>query len=348
MISNNKMGLTDKNIFVTAHMSGSIERFTNKIDWLVSLGFSSFRFNMGKCFTITKSLDFVEYICLVKSKYPDISVMIDFPYPKSKIRLDLGMEYLDVKKDCEYFLVGKCDLKNMDNNANIITINSPVSQNGANKYIIYGDGECIFEVIQNEGEKSYYTVKAQNDFRICNGKSLTAGFQSQGSEYLAFVKQAIIDIEPDFVAFSFIESKYDASSIEMFLNSFSNDVELMFKIETEEGIRNIGEIIEHGDSIMIARGDLGLYSDVCKLYFTQKELLYKALKKGKKVYFATGILSSLVKDNIPSRSDIIDLTSILIMHPDGIILNHDLVFHQKIEQAKQIIERTLSYIDENS
>ena len=108
----------------------------------------------------------------------------------------------------------------------------------------------------------------------------------------------------DFIALSFCRSKKDLNELKKFLGKKVSDVEIFVKIEDQEGLSNLEEVIENSDGVMVARGDLGIETDITNLPYIQRNIIKIASSKGKKSIVATQLLESMIDSPHPSRAEV--------------------------------------------
>lgn len=156
--------------------------------------------------------------------------------------------------------------------------------------------------------------------------------------------------KPDLVAFSFIKSRAMLEQLLEKLNKYTSDAwnpRIIAKIESQEGIENIDEILGLVHGIMVARGDLALCVPYEYLGIIQKQLVAKARARGKYSIVATGMMTSMLLQDMPQRSDILDVTNAALDGTSAIMLCNETAHHEHPERvvaaAKRIIKAVNAY-----
>ena len=150
--------------------------------------------------------------------------------------------------------------------------------------------------------------------KLTNNKGLNIpGIVPEG-EYLseADKKDLLFAIQnnANFIAASFVSNKQNVLSLRKFLvDNGGSDIKIISKIENSSGIKNISEIIEASDGIMVARGDLGVEIPLEKLPSVQKKLISECLDHGKLVVVATEMLESMTNSVRPTRAEVSDVAN---------------------------------------
>lgn len=190
----------------------------------------------------------------------------------------------------------------------------------------FDDGILIFRVIDKEENTKSLVCEALNDHYLKNKKGLNAPYIKLMNEYLSDVDIKDIKFactQPiNYVAASFARRKEDVLEIRKLLSSYGrDDIKIVAKIESPEGVENIDDIIEVSNAIMVARGDLGVEVDLEEVPNIQKELIKKCNVAGKPVIVATHMLESMQTNPRPTRAEVSDVFNAILDGADAIMLS---------------------------
>ncbi len=125
----------------------------------------------------------------------------------------------------------------------------------------------------------------------------------------------------DYIAQSFVRNKKDILEVRKRVRPELESCLIISKIENREGIRNIDEIIDSSDGIMIARGDMGVSVPVYEVPIIQKRIIKKCNKKKKFVITATQMLEGMVENIRPTRAEVTDVANAIIDGTDFVMLS---------------------------
>jgi pyruvate kinase len=137
------------------------------------------------------------------------------------------------------------------------------------------------------------------------------------------VKDIIFGIENqvDFIAASFIRKPDDIKEIRGIIDVADADIDIIAKIEDQEGLDNIDEIIRVADGIMVARGDLGVQIPAEEIPLVQKRIIRKCNEANKPVITATQMLESMIRNPVPTRAEVTDVANAIFDGTDAIMLS---------------------------
>jgi len=125
----------------------------------------------------------------------------------------------------------------------------------------------------------------------------------------------------DYIAASFVRSAADVQEIRRLLEEKSSHIRIIAKIENQEGISNLGEILSAADGIMVARGDMGVEIDFTEVPIIQKNMIAQCVACGKPVITATQMLDSMMENPRPTRAEITDVANAIYDGTSAIMLS---------------------------
>ena len=126
----------------------------------------------------------------------------------------------------------------------------------------------------------------------------------------------------DYIAASFVRKASDVLAIrEVLENNNATHIQIISKIENQEGIDNIDSILQVSDGIMVARGDLGVEIPTPEIPIAQKMMIKKCNQLGKPVITATQMLDSMMRNPRPTRAEVTDVANAIYDGTDAIMLS---------------------------
>lgn len=158
-----------------------------------------------------------------------------------------------------------------------------------------------------------------------------------------------VELGFDIIAASFVRNKEDVLEVRKILDEHNSKMMIISKIENMQGIKNLDEIIEVSDGIMVARGDMGVEVPLEEVPVLQKQIIKKAVAKGKQVITATQMLESMMHNPRPTRAETTDIANAIYDGTTAIMLSGESAQGQYPVEAVQtmarIAERTEEDID---
>jgi pyruvate kinase len=127
--------------------------------------------------------------------------------------------------------------------------------------------------------------------------------------------------EVDFIALSFVRSVDDILQLRELLGAKAKKIKIIAKIEDQEGVNNLSEIIAEADGVMVARGDLGVEVPFYELPNIQRRIVRECAEAGKRVIVATHLLESMIENPMPTRAEVTDVANAVHEEVDAVMLS---------------------------
>ena len=155
----------------------------------------------------------------------------------------------------------------------------------------------------------------------------------------------------DFIAASFVRKVSDVLAIrEILEENNAEHIKIISKIENQEGVENLDEILQVSDGLMVARGDLGVEVPTEEMPIIQKDMIRKCNELGKPVITATQMLDSMIRNPRPTRAEVTDVANAIYDGTDAIMLSGETAAGKYPVEAVKVmasiakrIEETLNY-----
>jgi pyruvate kinase len=189
--------------------------------------------------------------------------------------------------------------------------------------ILIDDGELELKVLRKQGEALECSI--ENDGILASRKSVNIpsvkiSLPSLTEKDKTFIMMAV-DNKIDFIAHSFVRSKQDVIDVQEVLNSYNSKIKIIAKIENQEGIDNLDDILDNVYGIMVARGDLGIEIPYEQIPGIQKMIITKCIITRKPVIVATQMLHSMITNPRPTRAEVSDIANAIYSQTDAIMLS---------------------------
>ena len=218
--------------------------------------------------------------------------------------------------------------------------------------ILIDDG--LIELRVEQTQEQDILCRVLNDGAVSNHKGINVPDVHLSIPYLSDKDKADIQfgIEQgvDFVAASFVRTADDVQQLRMLLDENGGaHINIIAKIENQQGVENIDGIVSLADGVMIARGDMGVEIPAEDVPPIQKMLIKKVTSAGKQVITATQMLDSMMKNPRPTRAEVTDVANAIYDGTGAIMLSGEtaagLYPVEAVTMMARIAERTENDID---
>jgi len=212
----------------------------------------------------------------------------------------------------------------------------------------------IFDVLVKDKTKEYLLVEALNDVAIKQRRHVNLPGTTiklpwlidQDKENVLYC----IQNEFDYIAMSFVRSAAHIKELrDMLVANNAQHMGIISKVENQEWLDHIEEIVEASDGVMVARGDLGIEIDVALIPVWQRKIVKLCKKRGKFVIVATQLIESMMESPFPTRAEVSDVFNAVVQKTDAVMTSGETALGkypiQAIEMMKRIILQAEDVID---
>ncbi len=241
--------------------------------------------------------------------------------------------------------------------------------------ILLDDGNIELKCISNKADGDQAGIRC----RVVAGNLLSSGkginlpdselsVPSLTEKDIACASYAV-EKEFDFLALSFVRSGKDIRELKNLLTKldvrpkglditggdlgfstlYDDDyIPVISKIEKPQAIKNLDDILEETDGVMVARGDLGVEMDLAEVAITQKYIIQKCREYGKPVIVATQMLQSMINEPVPTRAEVSDVANAIIDGADAVMLSGETAVGKypvkSVKMMARIARKTNAYV----
>ena len=292
---------------------------------------------------INAALGIIRNVKLVSDK---IAVLIDTKGPE--IRTTICDSPITLQKGSRILITGDPAGKTTDQLIRV-TYKPFVEDIPIGSVILIDDGELELRAVEKRGDTIDCLI--ENDGILGSRKSVNVPdvkicLPSLTEKDRAFIKMAV-ENQVDFIAHSFVRSKQDVIDVQKVLDEQKSCIKIIAKIENEEGVRNIDEIIENVYGVMVARGDLAIEVPYEKVPGIQRMIISKCINARKTVIVATQMLQSMIGNPRPTRAEVSDIANAIYSQTDAIMLSGETASGRYPVEAVKTMTRVALEVEEN-
>lgn len=325
----------DKKAKILATLGPSIFK-KNIINQLIRSGVDGFRINFSHNLTgIEKIVKIIRDCEKINKKH--IAIVADLQGIKLRIGKILENQVSLKKGDIFNF-----DLNKKIGSQNRVYLPYPEIFKKIKKSnkILIDDGKFVFKIKQLS-KNSIETI-CQNDCIIKNFKSIhIPGLEVDFDNLTAKDKRDIQiakKLNCNWIALSYVKN---SKIIKETRKLISTDMGIIAKVENKSALKNIKDIIQTSDAIMVARGDLAVEIGANEVPHVQLDIVKKCSELGKPVIIATQMLESMIVDNKPTRAEINDVGTAIFQGADVVMLSAETAVGKYPLQAVQAMKKTI-------
>ncbi|MFZ9330721.1 MAG: pyruvate kinase, partial [Candidatus Fonsibacter ubiquis] len=325
----------DKKAKILATLGPSIFK-KNIINQLIRSGVDGFRINFSHNLTgIEKIVKIIRDCEKINKKH--IAIVADLQGIKLRIGKILENQVSLKKGDIFNF-----DLNKKIGSQNRVYLPYPeiFKKIKKNNKILIDDGKFVFKIKQLS-KNSIETI-CQNDCIIKNFKSIhIPGLEVDFDNLTAKDKRDIQiakKLNCNWIALSYVKN---SKIIKETRKLISTDMGIIAKVENKSALKNIKDIIQTSDAIMVARGDLAVEIGANEVPHVQLDIVKKCSELGKPVIIATQMLESMILDNKPTRAEINDVGTAIFQGADVVMLSAETAVGKYPLQAVQAMKKTI-------
>lgn len=151
-----------------------------------------------------------------------------------------------------------------------------------------------------------------------------------------------ISVGVEYIAISFVGSRAPIDMVRNIINESNSSAKIVAKIERQEALTHLDEIIESADMVMVARGDLGEAIPLEEVPFVQHTIISRCKSAGKPVIVATQMLLSMTENNEPTRAEVSDVAYAIVDGATGTMLSEETAQGKYPVEAVAMMKRIVS------
>ncbi|MDD4516378.1 pyruvate kinase [Massilibacteroides sp.] len=267
-----------------------------------------------------------------------IAILMDTKGPE--VRTTVSKEPIEFKTKELVKVVGDPNLETTHECISVSYANFVNDMNVGSEMLI-DDGDLDLKVIEKHAD--HLICEVENDSTLGSRKSVNVpGVRINLPSLTEKDRKNIlycIENDLDFIAHSFVRNKQDVLDIQRILDEHNSPIKIIAKIENQEGVDNIDEILEVAYGIMIARGDLGIEVPAEKIPGIQRVIIRKCVEVKKPVIVATQMLHSMINNPRPTRAEVTDIANAIYYRTDALMLSGETAYGKYPLEAVQTMTK---------
>ncbi|MBA3029848.1 MAG: pyruvate kinase, partial [Desulfobacteraceae bacterium] len=250
----------------------------------------------------------IEVISNVRAVSDRIAIMVDTKGPEIRTtptREDIYVkagDMINVRGAKDELSSRECVCVNYDGLAGDVKVDDwlLVDDGDVGLKVVHKDADTLTCVVMNDG-----SIKGRKGVNIPCVQINLPSLSAKDEEFVRFAA----DQEVDFIAHSFVRHKEDVLAVQRILDEKKSPIKIIAKIENQQGVDHIDEILDHAYAVMVARGDLAIEIPAERIPLIQKKIVRKCIERRKPVIIATQMLQSMIHSPRPTRAEVSDVAN---------------------------------------
>lgn len=213
--------------------------------------------------------------------------------------------------------------------------------------VLFDNGAIEMKVLAKSGNKVECEVLTEGKLgsrRHINLPGVKVSLPALTAKDIADVKLGL-ELGVDFIALSFVREARDLLQLKEYFEENGPRPFVIAKIEDQQAIANLEEIVRVADGIMVARGDLGIEIPYEELPIVQRRIVKTCLRLGKPVIVATHMLESMIESPMPTRAEVTDVANAVFEQADGIMLSGETTVGKHPLRCIEVFDRIAKRIE---
>ncbi len=280
----------------------------------------------------------VAVIANIRAVSDRIAILVDTKGPE--IRTTPADEDIPVKTGDTITIKGAKE-QNTTKECICVTYDGIANDVDVGKRILIDDGDISFLVkdkkdgclvceVENDG-----TIKGKKSINVPSVSIKLPALTQKDMDFIRFA--AANDL--DFIAHSFVRNKEDVIAVQEILDETKSQIKIIAKIENQEGVDNIDEILDYAYGVMVARGDLAIEIPTEKIPLIQKSLVQKCIQRRRPVIVATQMLQSMIESPRPTRAEVSDVGNACFDGTDAVMLSGETAYGKYPLESVEIMRK---------
>ena len=215
--------------------------------------------------------------------------------------------------------------------------------------MLIADGELEIRVVgknDTELDCEFVVGGAMRSRKSVNVPGVSIDLPSVTEKDRRFIEWAVKN-DVDFIAHSFVRSAGDVHAVQEILDRYDSPIKIISKIENQQGIDNLDEIVEASYGVMVARGDLGVELPAEAIPNAQRRIVERCIAAKRPVIIATQMLYSMVRSPRPTRAEVSDVASAIYERVDAVMLSDETAMGDYPVEAVSTMSRVAREIEKD-